>query len=482
LVSSLETRAALLPAARAKRRGIREAAAPLAGAKRFIVAACSLGACLACGAPRALSAVVPASPAGPARSVRTDESSAIIGDPASIAWARATGSPRWGTDETWRLPQCVAYERPLSRVAAAVAAARARGVVSADLKDVVALLRAFGSPHVWPRVWILEARALTDEALAAEWSSWVSQAPHLGQLRCGIARLEAEAGRSVVVAVVVDALADLAPLPLVARVGQWLRLDAQLLTGARAGQLLLLGPDESPRRVPSTLDARAFHATFSLDQPGFWRLQLLLDVGFGPQPALEAWLFVDHEPDLELALRSVTERVSEPPVGASTDQLRGALWSMIDAGRRSQGLGSLRRDARLDDVAQAHVTAMLASGRTAHDVGDGMPIDRLTRAGVDARAVGENVARAPTLVRAHRLLWDSPSHRGNLVDPTFDAVGIGVARSEAGDLLVCELFADFGGTLRALPASSAQASRSSSGIWAPVPDMPYTSRAEGSVE
>jgi hypothetical protein len=389
-------------------------------------------------------AVDPGRPTETALPTSAPSEGSVIGDPAKVPWARATGSPRWGTDEPWRLPECVAYERPLSRVAAAVAAARSRGAVVTEMKEVVALLRVLGSPHVWPRVWVLEAPALADDQLRAEWSSWVSREPHLGQLRCGIARLDAVAGRSLVVVVVVDALADLAPLPLVARTGQWLSLDAALLTPARAGQLLLMGPDESPRRVPSTLDAAVFHATFSLDQPGFWQLQVLLDVGFGPQPALEAWLFVDREPDLKAVWSAAPNAVSEPPAGASLDELRAALWTMIDVGRRSQGLGSLRRDARLDGVAQEHVLAMLHSGRTAHDAGDGMPIDRVARAGLAARRVGENVARASSLERAHRVLWDSPSHRGNLLDPGYDIVGIGIVRTGAGDLLVCELFADSG--------------------------------------
>jgi uncharacterized protein YkwD len=416
--------------------------------------------------------------------------SSILGDPTMVSWATATASPRWGNDEPWRLPECVAYERPLSRVAAAIAAARARGG-AAEMKEVVALLRVHGSPHVWPRVWMLEARALAREELVAEWSSWLATEPRLGQLRCGIARVDVDPHDSIVVAVAVDALADLAPLPRVVRVGQWLSLDALLITPARAGQLLLLGPDQSPRRVPSQLDAAAFHAAFSLDRPGFWRLQVLLDVGHGPQPALEAWLFADTEPDLSAALEAAPGELAEPAENASVAELREALWRRIDGGRRAQGLGSLRRDARLDDVAQAHAVAMVHSGRTAHDVGDGMPIDRLARAGIGARRVGENVARARSLERAHRALWDSPSHRGNLLDPEFDAVGIGVARAGVGEILVCELFADFGGApvsrsvsslegraTGALSLTSNEASRSCSQIWSTAPFSPYTGRTE----
>ncbi|HTV24937.1 MAG TPA: CAP domain-containing protein [Polyangiaceae bacterium] len=394
-------------------------------------------------------------------------SGSIIAGPESVVWARQTESPRWETGDARRLPTCVAHEEPLTRVARTIAEARLHGAPATDMKDVVVLLRSLGSPHVWPRIWVLEAQALSDERLLAEWSSWIAGAPSSGQRRCGVARVDAGDGRSVAVAVVADALADLAALPLQARLGQWLRVDAQLLAAARSAQLLVLGPDEMPRRVPSRLEAGAFHATLSVDQPGFWRLQVLLDVGFGPQPALEAWVFVDGEPELDAVLRAAPGE-QPAPEGAGREQLRAALSAMIDAGRRSQGLHRLVRDDRLDALAQAHADAMQRVGRTAHDVGDGTPIDRVARV-MPARRVGENVARARTLERAHGVLWDSPSHRGNLLDAGFDALGIGVARTDDADVVVCELFVDSGRavTERPLPPagvrppSVADASRSS---------------------
>lgn len=458
----------------------------LEGAGAIMSLACVLSAiaCIACTAPQVFRGEAPASPVerAPGSSGARDPSS-IIGDRSAIVWALQTGSPRWGADEPWRLPGCVAYERPLARVAAAIAAARARGSEALDMQEVELLLRAMGSPHVWPRVWMLEGLALDEQRLLEEWESWLSQDPSVGQRRCGISRALAAGGRSIVVALVVDALADLAPLPLRARVGQWLSLEARLLGAARAGQLFLMGPGVSPRSVPSTLDGAVFHSAFSLDQPGFWRLQVLLDAGSGPRPALEAWVFVDVEPKLEVASLAAPGERRVSSSRATPEQLRAALWTMIDDARRSQGLSSLRRDERLDAVAQAHVASMSSRGKTAHDAGDGLPFERVARAGLVARRVGENVARARSVERAHQVLWDSPSHRRNLLDARYEAVGIGVARTEGGDILVCELFADYGRVTTLPPdsavivlqaASTGSASRSSSWIWS----HPSTRRIE----
>jgi cysteine-rich secretory family protein len=381
--------------------------------------------------------------------------SSVIADPTAIDWASETSSPQRDPDVVLRLPECVAYERPLGRVAAAVADAAARHIGLGDITDVAPLLRAFGEPHVWPRVWLLEGRNLKGEPLLAEWGRWVSREAIAGERRCGTALIHTDDGRDIAVAVVVDALADLSPLPLRVHLGQWLRFDAPLSSTIQAAlqgaALMMLAPDGSSRSVPGTLGGGIFHSVFSLDRPGLWRLQASVDTGMGPRPALEAWVFVDRDPDMAAALQPPPGEAPALPIEAGRDELRAALSRSIEGLRRSVGVPPLRRDPKLDDLAQAHVEAMLRTGRTAHDVGDGLPLARAARAGLRARRLGENVARASSLERAHRALWDSPSHRRNLLDAGFEAVGIGVARASAHDIWVCELFADYGTRVTAAP-------------------------------
>jgi hypothetical protein len=366
----------------------------------------------------------------------------IIDDPAQVSWAAETMSPRSDIPGL-RLPGCVAYELPLSQVAAAIARAKTREAPGdvADVTDVNALLRAVGGPHVWPRVWTLETRGHDAERVEEAWSSWASGEPGAGQRRCGTAALDGGNGRTIMAAVVVDVLADLAPVPLRARTGQWLRVEARLLVDAQHAELVVLDPEAGPRTVPGALHGDSFRAVFSADRPGLWRLQLLVDRGQGPRPALEAWVFVDREPDLAEATQPAPHPSARLDEDASPDVLRAGLSALIDAARRQAGVPSLRRDTALDQLAQDHAMAMAARGQTAHDVGDGPPAERLARARVVARRIGENVARAASVERAHAVLWDSPSHRGNIVDPSFDALGVGVVRA-AGDVWVCELFAE----------------------------------------
>jgi uncharacterized protein YkwD len=179
-------------------------------------------------------------------------------------------------------------------------------------------------------------------------------------------------------------------------------------------------------------------ATFAADSAGSWLIQVLATAASGPRPVAEAIVNVDTDPPVRFQGTPAPGEAA----GAGTTDDRDALGRMIDAARATERLAPLRRDARLDAVAQAHADAMLAARRVGHDVGDGDPASRVEAAGVVARVAGENVAHAATLPRAHRSLWSSPSHRGNLLFDGFDAVGIGLARDQDGSVWVCEVFAD----------------------------------------
>jgi uncharacterized protein YkwD len=117
------------------------------------------------------------------------------------------------------------------------------------------------------------------------------------------------------------------------------------------------------------------------------------------------------------------------------------MLRMINAARASEALGALTRDPVLDKVAKAHSEEMLKARMVGHDVGTGDPSARLRAAGVSARVAGENVATASTLENAHRALWASPSHRGNMLLDQFTRVGVAVVRGPDGMVWVTEMFA-----------------------------------------
>jgi uncharacterized protein YkwD len=336
--------------------------------------------------------------------------------------------------------QCKLGDAALARVAERFARRQAEGEAPLDASEISFALRAEGSPYVWPRAWTLEGGDLTSAAAVERMHGWLATFDDGGERRCGVA-LAATPERSVVSAVAIDALADLEPLPVRARAGTWIDVNASVLVPASDAKVVVLGPTGAPYSVPTSFDGQRARARFNVDRPGAFLVQLLASVAGGPRPVLEATVYVDARPPTSFFSDAAP---GEPPkpLDAGAD-LTTALFDMVNLARRSEQSPPLVRDANLDAIAERHAAAMRKLGRIAHDAGDGDPKSRVEAAQLSILATGENVAHALDVTRAHRALWASPSHRENLLQPRFDRVGIGIALDPDGSIWVCEVFADF---------------------------------------
>ncbi len=359
-----------------------------------------------------------------------------------VTWRDAISSPRAApvVDPALvdLLPTCGTGEESLHGVAKRLARRLVEGRGPLDMGELALAIRAEGGPHVWPRAWTLEGETLDPDDAHQRLRRFLASFGDGGERRCGLAALR-DADRTVVLtAIVVDALADLAHVPVRTSVGQWIDVDAALLVPATEAKVIVLGPRGAPRAVPTSLHENRVRARFRIDQPGAWIAQVLAVVATGPRPVAEATLFAEVEPPTAL-------QQAPAPGEAAGDGLddESAIHRMIDAARATEGSPLLHRDPRLDTVARAHADAMRRAGIVGHDVGGGDPRARVEAAGIAFAATGENVARARSLAHAHRALWASPSHRENLLLPRFDSVGVGVVRDRDGSVWLCEVFADF---------------------------------------
>jgi uncharacterized protein YkwD len=369
-------------------------------------------------------------------------------------WAAVTQSP-WPpaqTDEREAslTSSCGAPDAALSRVARQLVDAKARSDALRDTRSgeiepkgsasaldpdaVAALLRFHGEPHLRPRLVVARGPAPIDgERLRAELES-----VRRPETRCGLAVGKGSAGDEIVLAVAVDALADLAPLPTRARTGHWINLEGTLRAPAKGAKVVLLGPRGAPRPVPSSLDpnGRRIRARFALDQPGAFTVQVLADLERGPLPVLEARIFADAEPPSSV----------EPAPAPGEDAAAGAtdapaLGRMIAALRASEGLAPLASDPRLERTARAHAERMRDARSIGHNVGQGDLTGRLDDPSLAPTRIGENVARGASIERAHRALYASPSHRANLLRADYTHIGVGVVKDADGTFYVCEVFA-----------------------------------------
>lgn len=366
--------------------------------------------------------------------------------PAELGWRPTASSPTpgWPSDPTLQSLAriCGEYDAALAEVASQIARRQAHRQPAFDGLDLDLVLRSTGVPYVWPRTWSLEGGTLDVHQAAERFSRWLAQRDDGGVRRCGLYRAIDGSGRHVIAAVVVHALADLTrPLPAQARTGQWLELEATMLVGVASAKLVVLGPTLAPFAVPTSVQGNRVRARFRVDRPGRWAVQLLAVVDSGVRPVLETLVHVDLVPPDSPSSRDGSFDLEALGTSDPVVSLVGA----INQARIFSGLRPLSLDSRLSLVASRHAEWMSKRGQLGHESEQGDPSVRVRAVIPESLGEGENVACARTLERAHRVLWASPSHRGNLLNRSYDVVGVGVARDESGLLWVSEVFSDLNG-------------------------------------
>ena len=106
------------------------------------------------------------------------------------------------------------------------------------------------------------------------------------------------------------------------------------------------------------------------------------------------------------------------------------MVELVNAERAKVGCSPLTVNAKLTKAAQAHSEDMAAHANMSHTGSDGSaPGDRITRAGYDWSAYGENVAYGYATPEAVMAGWmSSPGHKANILDCGFKEIGVGLAQ------------------------------------------------------
>jgi uncharacterized protein YkwD len=135
-------------------------------------------------------------------------------------------------------------------------------------------------------------------------------------------------------------------------------------------------------------------------------------------------------PDAAPVVAAAAPEVSFGSVAATPRTVaaqRHALLTLINQTRGQNGLPALVWDDRLADAATHHAQIMAEQGTLSHRFEGEPPLmDRLTAENVRLDRASENVMYDLTVEDAHRSFMDSPPHRANLLDPAFDAIGLGL--------------------------------------------------------
>ncbi len=125
--------------------------------------------------------------------------------------------------------------------------------------------------------------------------------------------------------------------------------------------------------------------------------------------------------------------------------LEQELLALTNQERAEQGLPALIPDEALVRIARRHSIGMAEQGFISHELPSGDLRARMSRAGYRHLVARENVAVAPTVLKAQNALIDSLGHKNNILARDVSRVGIGIARCKPPfekELFITEIFAD----------------------------------------
>jgi uncharacterized protein YkwD len=147
---------------------------------------------------------------------------------------------------------------------------------------------------------------------------------------------------------------------------------------------------------------------------------------------------------------------SGPPQTSDADRvdsLARQMWVLINRDRQNPANAAethgqarpLKWNEKLAAVALAHSRDMLRRRYFAHVDPEGRtPKDRINDAGIHWRALAENIAINRTVTATENDLMDEPrfqkNHRGNILNPAYTDVGIGIVQGPNGDLYITQDF------------------------------------------
>lgn len=117
------------------------------------------------------------------------------------------------------------------------------------------------------------------------------------------------------------------------------------------------------------------------------------------------------------------------------------MLELINGERKKAGIAPLVISFEITPIARAHSKDMFQRRYFSHVTPDGLtPADRLSRANINFALAGENIAYTPDLATAHTGLMNSPSHKENILDPSFHRVGIGIISTSSWGMMVTQNF------------------------------------------
>ena len=125
--------------------------------------------------------------------------------------------------------------------------------------------------------------------------------------------------------------------------------------------------------------------------------------------------------------------VPQPAAAGPADDASAAAW-LVNQTRADHGLGYLTPDYELQVLANRQANRMAESGSIFHTANLGGQLSW------GWQRWAENVGYGPSVGWVHDAFMNSWYHSSNILDPSFNYVGVGVAYGYDGKVYVAQVF------------------------------------------
>lgn len=124
--------------------------------------------------------------------------------------------------------------------------------------------------------------------------------------------------------------------------------------------------------------------------------------------------------------------------------LESEVVKLVNNERRKKGLKDLSINHELTKIAKLKSDDFINNNYFAHNSPTyGSPFDMLKQFGVNYKSAGENIASGQTTANEAFNTWlGSEGHKQNMLNPSFNQTGVGIAKDKNGRLYWTQLFTE----------------------------------------
>ncbi|HZU29686.1 MAG TPA: CAP domain-containing protein [Candidatus Angelobacter sp.] len=119
------------------------------------------------------------------------------------------------------------------------------------------------------------------------------------------------------------------------------------------------------------------------------------------------------------------------PANAAPTAQEKLVFDQLNQERQKSGLPPLQWNDQVAEAARKHSRELAKNGKLSHQFpGEAAVPERIGTTGARFTLSAENVARTEYIQDVHPALMNSPGHRANMLNPKYNAVGIGVVERD----------------------------------------------------